>query len=197
MAREKTADERIEEVLNDLTDRYAQERRDKFDSYLLDAMIDDASPIEKLMTMGLIYAISSESWFGGDGGENQFFYGVPSHTLAEHLVSNVSGPGIHIHPEVPVGRYRADFLVRFAHWRGGIVFGAIECDGHDHHNLTKEQALHDRERDREFQKQGLIILRYTGSEIWKSPLKAASNALAILEQRASEESAPRWDLPAK
>ena len=42
---------------------------------------------------------------------------------------------------------------------------AIECDGHDFHEKTKEQASADKARDFGLQKKGLYILRFSGSDI--------------------------------
>lgn len=65
-----------------------------------------------------------------------------------------------------VGPYHADITVK----QDSINFKvAIECDGHDFHEKTKEQAAKDKKRDREFQKLGYVILRYTGSEIVNTP----------------------------
>lgn len=55
------------------------------------------------------------------------------------------------------------------HWRALIV----ECDGHDYHERTKEQAARDRSRDRKAQQEGFTIYRFTGSEIWRDPLGCA------------------------
>lgn len=53
----------------------------------------------------------------------------------------------------------------------------IECDGHDFHERTKEQAARDRARDRAAQTAGYLMLRYTGSEIYRDPLGCARAAL--------------------
>jgi len=53
----------------------------------------------------------------------------------------------------------------------------IECDGHDFHERTKEQAARDRARDRAAQSAGYMMLRYTGSEIYRDPLGCARAAL--------------------
>lgn len=45
----------------------------------------------------------------------------------------------------------------------------IECDGHEFHERTKQQAKKDRSRDRSVQSRGSAILRFTGSEIYASP----------------------------
>jgi len=46
---------------------------------------------------------------------------------------------------------------------------AIELDGHDFHERTKEQAAKDKSRDRDLQAAGWRVLRFTGSEVWRDP----------------------------
>jgi hypothetical protein len=53
----------------------------------------------------------------------------------------------------------------------------IECDGHDHHERNKEQAQRDRKKDRYFQKHGMTLLRFTGSEIWADPMACANEII--------------------
>lgn len=43
----------------------------------------------------------------------------------------------------------------------------VEVDGHDFHERTKEQARKDRKRDRLMLRNGLYVLRYTGSEVFR------------------------------
>jgi very-short-patch-repair endonuclease len=69
--------------------------------------------------------------------------------------------GFRAQPEI--GKYTVDFLVTASFSDTMVV---IECDGHDFHEKTKEQAKHDKERDRWLTSQGYKILRYTGSEIY-------------------------------
>lgn len=61
-----------------------------------------------------------------------------------------------------------DFVV-WAHdgerWRRAL----IECDGHQFHSSTKEQAARDRSRDRQAQLADIPMLRFTGTEIWADP----------------------------
>ena len=71
-----------------------------------------------------------------------------------------------VSPQVDVGPYRVDFLVV---WNDRKTI--VECDGHDFHEKTKEQAAHDKKRDRELRMLGYTVLRYTGSEITKDPHK--------------------------
>lgn len=87
----------------------------------------------------------------------------------------------HLEPQVQVGSYRVDFLLRGQEKIKGIV---IECDGHDFHERTKEQAARDRSRDRDLTLSGYRVLRFTGAEIWKSAWTCAEQvlrAVAVME----------------
>jgi hypothetical protein len=53
----------------------------------------------------------------------------------------------------------------------------IECDGHDFHERTKEQAAKDRSRDRAATIAGIDVLRFTGSEIWRDPWECAGQII--------------------
>lgn len=78
-----------------------------------------------------------------------------------------------IRPQARILGYVADFLVEFHADLIGDPFSSrfvVECDGHDFHERTKEQAAHDRKRDRVMQHEGIGVLRFTGSEIWKDPM---------------------------
>lgn len=79
-------------------------------------------------------------------------------------------------PQHEVGPYRLDFAVLYNRnvtrsTRGqifdmpGTVRIAVECDGHDFHEKTKEQAARDKARDRYFTINGWHVLRFAGSEI--------------------------------
>jgi very-short-patch-repair endonuclease len=76
----------------------------------------------------------------------------------------VEKPNIAVMPQYEWNGYRIDFCLR-APWRSKMVF--IECDGHDFHERTKEQAERDRSKDRAIQAAGIPILRFTGREIWR------------------------------
>ena len=66
----------------------------------------------------------------------------------------------------PIGKYRADFLVYSDSGKGDKI--VIECDGHDFHEKTKEQAQRDKKRDRDMQIAGYKVYRFTGSEIHRT-----------------------------
>jgi very-short-patch-repair endonuclease len=57
---------------------------------------------------------------------------------------------------------------------------AIECDGHEFHEKTKEQVRHDRARERELIEDGYTVIRFSGSEIYDDPFKCASDVFKII-----------------
>lgn len=88
-----------------------------------------------------------------------------------------------VRPQAVIGNYRIDFLISD---EASGVTAVVECDGHDFHERTKEQARHDRQRDRELQGKGYLVLRYTGSEIWRDPWGCVEDIEAKLWARMVE-----------
>lgn len=80
------------------------------------------------------------------------------------------------------GPYTADFSITLRHKDGHreeeII---IECDGHDYHERTKEQAAHDRKRDRWFTAEGIKVFRFTGSEIFNNSSGCVEEIVSFLE----------------
>lgn len=94
--------------------------------------------------------------------------------------------------QLDVAGWRADFVIHvFADWsredKPGGAMGwnrlIVECDGHDFHERTKEQAARDRDRDRQAQLAGIEIFRFTGSELWRDPLGCADQVIAWANRR--------------
>ena len=85
--------------------------------------------------------------------------------------------------QVSIGAYRVDFLGLYTQVDGlaGIV---IECDGHDFHEKTREQAVYDKARDRFLQLHDYHVLRFAGSEIWRSPILCAATVLRHMSAKA-------------
>lgn len=79
--------------------------------------------------------------------------------------------------DVTVGSYRLDFAVAYWSYPGWWI--GIECDGHEWHERTKQQAAADRARDRELLRLGLPTMRFTGSEIFHDSDRCASEVYAI------------------
>lgn len=81
--------------------------------------------------------------------------------------------------------YRVDLLVRLTKFISAVdsieYAFAIECDGHDYHERTKEQAARDRQRERDLMNHGIAVIRFTGSEIYDDPFGCAREAIQIME----------------
>ncbi|WP_394003573.1 endonuclease domain-containing protein [Xanthobacter versatilis] len=76
----------------------------------------------------------------------------------------------------------AEMRIDFALFHGDdmSIAAAIECDGHDFHERTKEQAMKDRSRDRVIQSLGVSILRFTGAEIHRDPFGCADEIISFI-----------------
>lgn len=89
---------------------------------------------------------------------------------------------IHCHIQHPVGRYRVDFaleVVGLANGKTRTQFIAIECDGFDFHHRSREQVTNDKAREREIVAAGYKVIRFSGTEIYRDCVLAASQAWHI------------------
>lgn len=85
--------------------------------------------------------------------------------------------------EVGQATYRLDAAVLV---NGGLGRIAIELDGHDFHERTKEQARRDRSRDRALTIAGWCVLRFTGSEIYRGAWECVDDLELAIDAVASE-----------
>lgn len=101
--------------------------------------------------------------------------------------------GLYIFPQFEIKLqklYRADFLVASLGWhRKETVRVLVECDGHDFHERTKEQAAKDRSRDRDLTSNGHIIFRFTGSELFRDANACAEQVLHFIKGKPKSVSA--------
>lgn len=93
--------------------------------------------------------------------------------------------GLYVFPQHEITlskKYRVDFLLltNDRNRKGIIRKLVVECDGHDFHERTKEQARNDKSRDRDFVAAGFTVMRFTGSEIHNGASECANQALAFL-----------------
>jgi very-short-patch-repair endonuclease len=80
-------------------------------------------------------------------------------------------------PQACVENYRLDFLV--ARQTGDFKWAVgVECDGHDYHERTKQQAKRDKSRDRYLLTAGVPVMRFTGSEIWANAAECAEEVFS-------------------
>lgn len=71
--------------------------------------------------------------------------------------------------------YKPDFMIKLGD--GGY---AIEIDGYEWHEKTKEQAINDRKKDRAYIKAGYIPVRFLGSEIYHDAKKCVEDFIELL-----------------
>lgn len=92
--------------------------------------------------------------------------------------------------QYPIGRHRVDFLVGWTYqdYPTRII---VECDGHNFHERTKEQAQKDRAKDRDWQNAGYRVMRFTGSEIYRDAFKCAREVFEALQNIADEAAVNR------
>jgi very-short-patch-repair endonuclease len=82
--------------------------------------------------------------------------------------------------EVEGHKYRADILVH-AYDTNKTINIVVECDGHDFHEKTPEQAKRDKKRDRDMIKAGYHVLRFTGSEIVNDPFACVMDISKLID----------------
>ncbi|MEO0449076.1 MAG: DUF559 domain-containing protein [Pseudomonadota bacterium] len=158
----------LEQFFDDCHKEWSEARMDDAWTGWIDAKDMCESPIEQRM---LIALLNSRAFCDG-------FTSPSVRTLESALgIQGVSAPSII--PQMPVGRYRIDFGVIW-HLADQKVCLAVECDGHDFHEKTKEQAKRDKARDRYLIASGWPVIRFTGSEIFKNALECADEVGGIL-----------------
>lgn len=88
-----------------------------------------------------------------------------------------------VFPQAHVDQYVVDFAI-LASGRGEVstVALGVECDGHDWHERTKQQASYDRARDRYLlSHRAMPIVRFTGSDIHRDANQCAVEVCDILK----------------
>ena len=127
------------------------------------------SPIEKLFIGALIGAVKEKN------DRIAFFIGP-------EIGPDVPAPERYVaFPQFEIENYRIDFLIGVG-FEDHRKFFAVECDGHDFHERTKEQAERDRYRDRQLTGLGYVCVRFTGSEIWRDPYDCAWQFIHLASQ---------------
>lgn len=131
------------------------------------------SPIEHLFAMGLLNSADCSLTEDAHAAfAHAASIGLPPSTYP--MMFNESGAWIYQQLPLEIGgrKMRLDFAIYF-----GSVKVAVELDGHDFHERTKEQAERDKSRDRLLQANGWTVLRYTGSEVWRDADSCANEAI--------------------
>lgn len=79
--------------------------------------------------------------------------------------------GTTIHMQREFGPYVADFVVsKYQIFPDHSLYSSVvvEVDGHDFHEKTKSQASKDKKRDRFFASEGIHVLHFSGSDVFRS-----------------------------
>jgi hypothetical protein len=102
---------------------------------------------------------------------------------------------LYVCPQKQLGSHRVDFLLKLVFNNPDIEVArmvgnpdppgplvveermVIECDGHNFHEKTPEQASRDKNRDRELLNAGYPVMRFTGTEIVSSPMKCTEQIM--------------------
>lgn len=96
-------------------------------------------------------------------------------------------PAVIAVPQLTLGRYRADFVFIGTNYIGPpCTMVAVECDGHEYHERTKEQAARDRKRDRYLIALEVIPMRFTGQEIFADASACAREIYDVIRDRERE-----------
>jgi very-short-patch-repair endonuclease len=95
--------------------------------------------------------------------------------------------GVHATFFDPQHKISSDKNIYYADFGIGVLLDddtslkwAIECDGHDFHEKTKEQARRDKQRERAILGAGYTVIRFTGSEIHQDPYKCAQEVYSLI-----------------
>lgn len=145
------------------------------------------TPIERLFYCALCAYVR----FSGDPVFTNVAMPPPEY-LRSSLERDQEGATLYLQRQVQIKDVgRVDFVVYAPSWvsTGGedelqaqwheLI---IECDGHEFHERTKEQAAKDRSKDRSAQLAGYKTFRFTGSELWRDPWKCAAEVVAWASQ---------------
>lgn len=106
-------------------------------------------------------------------------------TIAQRLADDVElKPQYEVVTTARGNRYRIDFLLEPCYddkvWFDARGYEwpliAVELDGHDFHERTKEQVEYRNQRDRDLQADGWIVLHFSGSELVREPERCVTEA---------------------
>lgn len=160
-----------------IRDRFGWEVTEFYNQYCCD-MYECESPIEKQFLEAL-YA-QGPAW------------GRPIESCANDLHHVITtgepcNPAIYVFPQRKIKlakEYRVDFLIicKPNPTKPLTLKVVVECDGHDYHERTKDQAKRDKQRDRDFTQNGFTVFRFTGSEIHNDALKCALEVIKFCDR---------------
>lgn len=134
---------------------------------MIDELMVCESPIEQLMCL----ALKNNECQMRDYADCRTFSLIPQH----EIIAN--------------GReYRLDFHLGLSVDNRPLKL-AIECDGHQFHEKTKEQVARDKRREHDLILTGYVVVRFPGSEVYKDAAACADVVLQIIKNHANAQAA--------
>ena len=164
---------KLDNQLLDLSSEFISFQNRRFTAFVTESLKKMQSPIEKQLFVSLFaksLEIPDVISFSAGFDELQFLSDPYSDSVGFHIT---------VHSQVESGKYIVDFLLE-CNRADKTTEVVIECDGHDFHEKTKDQAAHDKKRDRFLIEQGHKVLHFTGSEIYNNSDKCANQAIMLL-----------------
>lgn len=83
------------------------------------------------------------------------------------------------------GKYEIDFLITSSDNQTKLEL-AIELDGHEFHEKTKDQVIKDKRRERAIVTSGFPVLRFSGAEIVRNVRACVEEIISYLEKQKSK-----------
>lgn len=136
------------------------------------------SPIERLLFIGMYTLVEMDDWDFAPLLRVEIIDGDTSSPHPQVLARIAQQGTMLVHLQHRLLDWKADFVLSCPSISSKKII--VECDGHEFHERTKEQAARDRARDRASQDAGHMMLRYTGSEIYRDPIGCARSAVKAL-----------------
>lgn len=138
------------------------------------------SPIEELLFMEMLCC----DW--RLGGHWPSLWDIPcvrrvkSKNTETYVLEYEYGPcePLRVVPQLSVSCRGSIYRIDFAFFVRDRRF-AVELDGHDFHEKTREQASRDKARDRALVEEGWIPLRFTGSDVYANPISVVDEVLGM------------------
>lgn len=138
---------------------------DKYNAWV-NGQIQCESPIERILLEKIIFCNDGYKEVQWDEAPGQFEAPVDDWSTWFEMQASIPP-------------YRVDFLFT-CRCEGFVRKLVVECDGHNFHEKTKEQAKRDKARDRDLVRKGIAVLRFTGSEIFRDPEKCREEIESVL-----------------
>ena len=156
--------EKAKDVVTDKVETYILGSTCDYEHSLLSALQDCESPIEQFLSL-CMHDFEVQNL-------DKYNKNIES-IYIENQAEIVCGDNV----------YRVDFLIPVLYKHEDKKYEkyfVVECDGHEFHQKTKEQVERDNIRTRELQKEGYVVIRFSGSEILNKTYKCVEEIISII-----------------